>query len=141
MLVVKDLVKLTFIILLIIFILFVLIREILDDRPIKFEYYKNNGAFEHAMQERFPVGSDVDEAIAILVKSDIEGIGIHHIVNKADQQRWNIKEGTVYFCYYYARIVSFSPLAKYAIEFVADKERKILSMYAYREPFLAYFWW
>ena len=64
--------------------IFIVIREINDNRPFKFEDY-NYDNFNSEIQKRFPVGTDVDEVIEILVASNIDNIRImkvdHHYKN------------------------------------------------------------
>ena len=45
--------------------IFIVIREINDNRPFKFEDY-NDESFEPAIKTKFPVGSDIDKVICQL---------------------------------------------------------------------------
>ena len=88
----------------IILVIFVAIREINDNRSFKFENY-NYESFKTAIQTKFPIGSDIDKVIEILVVSRVQKIEISQVNNYiAEGTKPNAK---YIICFdYYASVVS-----------------------------------
>ena len=129
------------IILLLSIIVYIFIREKLDSRPIKFENYRNEDSFRYEIKKLFPIGSNVDQAIEVLVKSGINYIKILDIKNKPDIQTGVTGAYFDIYCYYYASLLSFSFGKKYTVSFCIDNERRILSVHAVTLGLLEEFWW
>lgn len=141
MLEIKNVIKVVLFTFFTLLILFVIIREVTDKRPIKFESYgSDSDSFREAMQKKFPVGSNVDEAIEILVASGIQKIEIRDVSDKPDT--WTRVKGSKYLidCDYYADLISLNPKRSYSVSFFVDKDRKVLLAAGSSMWFLGEFW-
>ena len=118
----------------IILAIFVAIREINDNRPFKFENY-NYESFKPAIQTKFPVGSDIDKVIEILVASDVQEIRISQVNNYiAEGTKPNAKYIVSFD--YYASVVSLNPNTLYIIYTEVDENRKIIKITGSSSPWL-----
>ena len=106
--------------------IFIVIREINDSRPFKFEDY-NYGNFNSAIQKRFPVGTNVDEVIEILVGSNINNIRIMKVDHK---DKYGYMKEAVYYIYfkYYTPFLSLNFNSLYIINMEIDKNRRIINI-------------
>lgn len=147
MLSVKSALKSTLILLVVVLISFLVIRDMNDNRPIQFESYKQHEAFKNAIQERFPLGSNIDDAIEVMVRSGIDEIRFHFVKNgvlkgpdKLSQDTWTRAEGAYYevFCFYETSIMSMSMGAEYVVQLAADQERRLIHVYGYRKPYFSW---
>ena len=106
----------------------ILIREINDDRPLKFENFGNRKAFEAHIKDRFPIGSEVDKAIEVLVSSGVHGIRIRDIEHDISYTRTNPSAKHIIYFDYNASFISLSPDMNYIVSIKIDKDRKILEV-------------
>ena len=114
--------------------IFIVIREINDNRPFKFENY-NDERFEAAIQTKFIIGSDIDKVIEILVASGVQEIEISQVNNYiAEGTKPNAKYIVSFD--YYAPIISLNPNVLYRIYTEVDENRKIIKITGYRGPWL-----
>ncbi|AIL64839.1 hypothetical protein NOVO_02220 [Rickettsiales bacterium Ac37b] len=112
-------------ILIIIIILFsyLIAKELLDNRPFKFEKYKNNKQLDAALAKQFPVGSDIREAITVLEKSGAkceERSKSTFITNEYD------KYDLIYWCEYESGWFSLHLLEFYTMWLMGDKNYKLM---------------
>ena len=115
--------------------IFIVIRDINDKRPFKFEDYTNE-SFEPAIQTRFPVGSDIDKVIEILVASGVQEVKISQVNNYIAKSTKPNAKYIVSFAYY-APIISLKPNVLYRLYTEVDENRKIIKITGYRSPWLA----
>lgn len=118
-------------------VIFTTMREITDKRPFKFEDY-NYGNFNSALQKKFPVGTDVDNVIEILVASNVDNIKIMKVENEYGDMK-----DAVYALYfeYYTSFLSLHFGSHYTISLEIDKSRKIIDIWGSKQSFLSELWW
>ena len=120
-------------------VIFITIRELTDKRPFKFEKY-NYDNFNSVIQKRFPIGTDVDEVIEILIASNIDNIRIMKIEHKYKYGYMKDAVYTISF-FYYTAFLSLSFGSSYTTDIQIDKNRKIIDIRGNKASFLSEFWW
>lgn len=118
--------------------IFIVIREINDNRPFKFEDY-NYDNFNSEIQKRFPVGTNVDEVIEILVASNIDNIRImkvdHHY------KYGYMKEAVYTISFFYdTSFLSLNFASSYYISIQIGESREIIEIFGMKSSFLSEFW-
>ena len=118
-------------------VIFTTMREITDKRPFKFEDY-NYGNFNSVLQKKFPVGTDVDNVIEILVASNVDNIRIMKVENE-----YGYMKDAAYALYfeYYTSFLSLNFNSLYRISIQIDKNRKIIKIRGSKASFLSELWW
>ena len=118
-------------------VIFTTMREITDKRPFKFEDY-TYGNFNSVLQKKFPVGTDVDNVIEILVASNVDNIRIMKVENE-----YGYMKDAVYALYfeYYTSFLSLNFNSLYRISIQIDKNRKIIKIRGSKASFLSELWW
>ena len=117
-----------------ILLLSVAIREWQDNRPIKFEAY-NEETFLDGLRLAFPLGSDVDKAIELLVNSGARIVKIGKVKN-AGIEGTKLNAQYIIRLEYYSPILSLNPNARYSIYFEIDENRKIIKVVGSRSSFM-----
>ena len=121
-----------------ILLLCILIREYKDNRPIKFENY-NSENFLAAMRSKFPLGSNIDRAIEVLVESGTRLVRVIKVRNHiAEGTKLNAKYMITFE--YYSPIISLNPNALYQLYFEIDRDRKIVKVSGSRIGYFNGFW-
>ncbi|AIL64840.1 hypothetical protein NOVO_02225 [Rickettsiales bacterium Ac37b] len=112
-------------ILIIIAILFsyLIAKELLDNRPFKFEKYKNNKQLDTALSKQFPAGSDIKEIISIL---EYSGARCKDRSQEDDLQKEVEKYGLVYWCKYESGFLTLHMLESYIIWIMGNKNYKLM---------------
>ncbi|AIL64841.1 hypothetical protein NOVO_02230 [Rickettsiales bacterium Ac37b] len=112
-------------ILIIIVILFsyLITKELLDNRPFKFEKYKNNKQLDTALAKQFPVGSDIREAITMLEKSGAKCEDRSHDEDMPNELK---KYKKVYRCKYGSGWLTLHMLESYTIWLMGDENYKVI---------------
>ena len=108
----------------------IIVREIFDDRPFKFESYKTELKLEEAVRENFSEGSNLYEVVKILEKS-----GAKCSIDKSDEAGYAyIHKGARYIatCSYRADLFSLNPLITYRIILQTDENYKLIHSSAMR---------
>ncbi|AIL64487.1 hypothetical protein NOVO_00380 [Rickettsiales bacterium Ac37b] len=112
-----------FLIVLAILISYLFAKDWLDDRPFKFERYKDDKQFDAALIKQFPLGSDMKEMIKLFEQSGAECADRSHEEDKPKEyQKYDI----YYWCKYNSDWLSFDPLGVYEIWFLGDKNYKLM---------------
>lgn len=115
-------------------LIFIFVRELRDNRPIKFEIYTESQEFKDKMSQKFPIGSSVDKALEVLVASAIQELTVTEVTHPmVEASSIDVKQ--IITCCYYASLLSFSPDAEYMLIFEVDNNRRIISFGAVRRGF------
>ena len=96
-----------------------------DRRPIRFFDYKNDGDLNSYLQNKFPVGSNVDEAITQMNKSGATCENrTKHSVLATDLNKYDL----VYTCEYTSNLFTLHLIRNYRIFVIGDKDGKLIEI-------------
>lgn len=115
--------KYLFVVVLVLLIGKLILPEIFDNRPFKFEKYKTDEQLEEAIKRRFPVGSDFNYAVSMFEKSSSE-CRLYKPSNRL------IDIGLA--CTYSTKIISLHPLEWYEVGIDGNKDGEIVDVRARR---------
>jgi hypothetical protein len=97
-----------------------IIPELFDSRPFKFEKYKTDGQLKEVTKLKFPLGSDLDKIINAFEKSGADCYTYKHGQSETDEIEVS--------CEYITGLFSLHPLEDYEIWLRADKDHKLLGI-------------
>jgi hypothetical protein len=98
------------------------IRELTDNRPVKFEKYKTSKELKAFLDKQYPIGSDAEKAFNDLKKS---GADCEDLSNK-NRAHSLLKYDYVGWCEYRDSFFSCPPLMKNRVAIIGNKEKEIL---------------
>lgn len=97
------------------------LKDLFDNRPFKFERYKDSKQLEIALKNKFPAGTNMDDVKLILEESGAKC----RDVSKLETLPNDFKQyDGVYWCKYYAELFSINPLANYTVVFYSNDKQK-----------------
>ena len=99
----------------------IIIQELFDNRPFKFEKYKTSEQLEETARLRFLVGSDLNQ-----IRSDLEKSGAKCRTHKPSDKPINYK--FVLYCEYNTSLLSLHPFERYKIVVVGDDDYKLIEL-------------
>jgi|GEM_PF-6967498 hypothetical protein len=101
------------------------IREKYDDRPFKFEKYRSREEFKKGLEEKFPLGSDAENALRVLQQSGAKCEVFDYIENPEKQL------DSIYqiYCEYNSGFFSLHPLENYELYIDGNNARKIITLW------------
>jgi hypothetical protein len=101
------------------------IRELTDNRPVKFEKYKTSKELKAFLDKQYPIGSDVEKAFNDLKKS---GAYCRDLSNK-NRAHSLLKYDYVGACDYRDSFFPWPPLMINSITILGTKDKKIIEIY------------
>jgi hypothetical protein len=97
------------------------IRELTDNRPVKFEKYKTSEELKAFLDKQYPIGSDAEKAF-----NDFKKSGTYCKNFSPPNIELNIK--TLMRCVYSSGWLSLNPLVDYIIVLSSDHNNKIVKI-------------
>lgn len=99
-----------------------ILPELFDNRPFRFEKYKTSEQLEEAVKDKFPIGSDFDEVVSMLKKSAAKC----YVYKPSDR---NLKMyHIVANCEYSTKIFSLHPFEWYRVWVAGDDEHNLIEL-------------
>ncbi|AIL66137.1 hypothetical protein NOVO_09115 (plasmid) [Rickettsiales bacterium Ac37b] len=109
-----------------ILIAYIFIKDWLDNRPLKFESYKNREEFNTVLKTQFPLGSDIREMMKLFEQS---GARCKDRSGEEDMSHDMKKYDIIYWCEYESGWLSLPPFQVYEIWFMGDKNHKLIEIF------------
>jgi hypothetical protein len=102
------------------------IRELTDNRPVKFEKYKTSKELKAFLDKQYPIGSDAEKAFNDLKKS---GAYCENVSKKKGIPNDLLQYDYVGACDYTDSFFSWPPLMINSITILGTKDKKIIEIY------------
>jgi hypothetical protein len=99
------------------------IRELTDNRPVKFEKYKTSKELKAFLDKQYPIGSDAEKAFNDLKKS---GADCENVSKKKGIPNDLLQYDYVGWCNYTDSFFSWPPLMSNNITILGNKEKIII---------------
>ena len=125
-LVIKQKKWLILISIMVIAILGVMVMNIFDKRPFKFENFKTSEELKTFLEKRYPIGSDGNIALKDL---ELAGAKCHMVYDKSKLPNGFEAYDSIGWCSYYTGWLAWPPQEHYQVTVSGDKNRNIMEVF------------